>query len=673
MLRQCFELLEYCNGEVMKSLFDVEQAAKFSTSLQMRAYTSRLLGQSDDLVLHGGGNTSVKDVTTDIFGEEVEVLYVKGSGHDLKTIQENGFSPTRLNVLKRLAALSDLSDTNMMRELKMSQLDPTAPAPSVETLLHAIIPFRYVDHTHADSLVAISNTPNGLQFIKEIYGERFLILDYEMPGFLLSKQVHHATKNLDWSNCEAIILLHHGIFTFDDDAQKSYEKMIAVVSKAEDFLKEKGAWDCPLGYDLAGKELQCDAWEIAKMRKYVCLQKGGPLVGRYSADNMASLSSLEIAERGPITPDHVLHTKRIAMICTGDHEKDIQKYAEAYRSYFERNRESDALTCLDTAPRWALWKGKGRFVFAPNGKRLRVISDIIDHTSKCIQWGEFLGGWRALPEKDVFDLEYWELEQAKLKRKKATGPLEGQIAIVSGGASGIGRATVEELIQQGACVVGADISPSIKDLFTGHPSFWGVCCDMTNSKDVKKLVDTTVRHFGGVDILVSNAGVFPPSENIENLSDEHWRRSMAINLDSHFFLLRESIPFLRLAWKPSVVFVGSKNVKAPGVGVSSYSVAKAGLQQLARVATMELASIGVRVNTIHPDAVFDTGVWSDEVLQARAKKYGMSVADYKTRNLLKANITSKDVAQAIFILVGANLSATTGTQLTIDGGNERTL
>ena len=189
----------------------------------MRAYTSRLLGQSEDLVLHGGGNTSVKATTKDIFGDDVEVLYVKGSGHDLKTIRENGFSPTRLDVLKRLAALPELSDIDMMRELKVSQLDPAAPAPSVEALLHAIIPFRYVDHTHADSVVAISNTPNGPDLIREIYGEKVLVLDYEMPGFILSKQVHQATQDLDWAS-EAIILLHHGVFTFDDDAQTSTRK-----------------------------------------------------------------------------------------------------------------------------------------------------------------------------------------------------------------------------------------------------------------------------------------------------------------------------------------------------------------------------------------------------------------------------------------------------------------
>ena len=658
----------------MESLFDTQKATSFTTHLQMRAYTSRLLGQSDDLVLHGGGNTSVKDVTQDIFGEDVAVLYVKGSGHDLKTIQENGFSPTRLDVLKKLAALSELSDSDMMRELKMAQLDPTAPAPSVEALLHAIIPFRFVDHTHADAVVTISNTPNGPDLIREIYGSKVLILDYEMPGFILSKQVHQATQNLDWNNCEAIILLHHGVFTFDDDAQKSYENMISIVSKAEDFLKTSGAWDCPLDIEnSAASELQCSALEIAKMRKAVCIQKGGPLVARYATDRLATFPSLEIAERGPITPDHVLHTKRIAMISTGKHKEDIQNYAQNYVDYFERNKDNDELTCLDSAPRWALWKGKGRFVFAPNGKRLCIISDIIDHTSKCIQWGEFLGGWKALSEKDIFDLEYWELEQAKLKSKKATGSLEGQVAIVSGAASGIGKATVKELLQQGACVVGCDISESITDCFDGHPSFLGICSDMTKSKDVQDLVERAVRHFGGIDIVVSNAGVFPSSQNIENISDEDWRHSMAINLDSHFFLLRHSIPFLREGWNPAVVFVGSKNIKAPGAGVSSYSVAKAGLQQLARVATLELAPLGIRVNTIHPDAVFDTGVWTEEILLARAQKYGLSVDAYKKRNLLEATITSKDVARSIFLLVGPDLSVTTGAQISIDGGNERTL
>ena len=654
----------------MESLFDTTEAAKYTSPLEMRAYTSRLLGQSEDLVLHGGGNTSVKATTKDIFGDDVEVLYVKGSGHDLKTIRENGFSPTRLDVLKRLAALPELSDIDMMRELKMSQLDPAAPAPSVEALLHAIIPFRYVDHTHADSVVAISNTPNGPDLIREVYGDKVLVLDYEMPGFILSKQVHQATQDLDWASCEAIILLHHGVFTFDDDAQKSYEKMIDIVSKAEGFLKAQGAWDCSLGFDVDA--VQCDAIDIASMREAICKQKNGPLVGRFSADKLSTVESLEIAERGPVTPDHVLHCKRIAMISTGNHQEDVTKYAAEYKAYFDRNQEG-GLTCLDQAPRWALWANKGRFVFGPNGKRLRVISDLIDHTSKCIQWGEYLGGWKALSEKEIFDLEYWELEQAKLKRKKATGPLEGQVALVSGAASGIGLATVEELLSQGACVVGADISHTITELFSGNPSYLGIQCDLTDSAAVKSLLDTTVRHFGGLDILVSNAGVFPPSANIEDLSDDGWRRSMAVNLDSHFYLLRESIPFLKLGWNPAVVFVGSKNIRAPGPGAAAYSVAKAGLQQLARVATMELAPSEIRVNSVHPDAVFDTGVWTDDILIARAAKYNMSVDAYKKRNLLKASITSKDVARTIFLLVGKDMQATTGGHVSIDGGNTRTV
>ncbi|MBM75165.1 MAG: bifunctional aldolase/short-chain dehydrogenase [Proteobacteria bacterium] len=652
----------------MKSLWNEEEALLYTDPVSMRAYTSRLLGQSEDLVLHGGGNTSVKHTKKDIFGEPVETLFVKGSGHDLRTIRENGFSPTRLELLKRLAALDSLSDIDMMRELKSAQLDPAAPAPSVEALLHAIIPFKYVDHTHADSVVAISNTPNGPELIRSIYGERALILDYEMPGFLLSKQVHQATKDLNWEHCEAIILLHHGVFTFDDDAKRSYEKMIAIVSEAEDFLKAQKAWDAPVAKN---GNCEVDAVELAGLRKAVMDKKGGPLVARFSSDRFVELPDLELATRGPITPDHVLHTKRIAMVCTGDHKADVEAYAQEYEAYFERNKEDD-LVCLDKAPRWAVWKGKGRFVFAPNGKRLRVISDIIDHTTKAIQWGEVLGGWRALSEKEIFDLEYWELEQAKLKRKKAAGELEGTVALVTGAASGIGRATVNELLSAGACVVGVDLCDSVKDLAT-TPSYVGLVCDVRDSEAIKETLKSAVLHFGGVDILVSNAGIFPPSQKIEDLSDADWDLSMQVNLNAHFYLLRSAIPYLKHGHNPSVVFIGSKNVRAPGPGVSSYSVAKAGLNQLARVATMELAPYGIRVNSLHPDAVFDTGIWTDEVLEGRAAKYSMTVEDYKRRNLLKKPVSSDEVATAVRIFAGGSLSSSTGAHLSIDGGNERTV
>ena len=651
----------------MKSLWRDDAAAQFKTPLELRAYTSRLLGQSEDLVLHGGGNTSVKDKARNVFGEDEHILYVKGSGHDLNTIGPEGHSATRLDVLKRLATLAGLSDTDMMRELKCSQIDPGAPTPSVEAILHAIIPFKYVEHTHADAVVAISNTQGGEEKIRQLFGEDTLILPYEMPGFLLSKQVHEATLDFDWSSCRAIILLHHGAFTFHDDARTSYENMIQIVTEAEDYIRRKNAMDIAEG-NLPG----IDALEFARLRKEVSRIRQRPVAARFSPDPFAAVADVEsCGTRGPLTPDHVLHTKRIPMLMTGRHREDVENFAQAYQSYFERNTQA-GLACLDKAPRWGIYKDKGIASFAVNGKRLKVCADIVEHTVRAIQRGEKMGGWAALSEKEIFDLEYWELEQAKLKVQKSAGEFEGRVAVVTGAASGIGKATARVFVEEGACVVGVDIDQSVLDA-ADSAQYHGIVADLTDSRQVQQALADGVLHFGGLDILVSNAGSFPAGAYLEETTDEQWDATLRLNLDSHFKVLRAAIPFLKEGFDASVIVIGSKNCLAPGPGAGAYSVSKAGLTQLARVAAMELAGDNIRVNVLHPDAVFDTGIWSDEMLEERAEKYGLSIEEYKHRNLLGTQINSRDIARAALSLASRNFAKSTGLQLAIDGGNERTL
>ena len=650
----------------MKSLWQDSEAEQCKNPLELRAYTSRLLGQCDDLVLHGGGNTSVKDKATNVFGEAEDILHIKGSGHDLRTIATDGFAPTRLATLKKLASLTTLSDTDMMRELKCSQVDPKAPAPSVEAILHAIIPHKYVDHTHADAVVAISNTKGGEDKIREIYGDDILVLPYVMPGFILAKQVYEATRSIDWSRCSGIILLHHGVFTFHEDARQSYEDMIRIVTLAEDYISDR----VQPGSHIESAEN--DALEFARLRKQVCVTRGGNMVARFRSMSLAGRDNVEdCGRRGPITPDHVLHTKRVPMLMTGNHVVDVKNFASEYQAYFDSHADA-SMTCLDLAPRWGIQKGKGIATFGINGKRLKVCSDIIEHTVKAIEWGEQMGGWQALPEQDIFDLEYWELEQAKLKKSVTTSSLEGKVAVVTGAASGIGKAAVNLLLDHGVCVVGLDISAPVIEV-SNSPLYMGIVADVTNTAAIRIALATGVLNFGGIDILVSNAGSFPASNYLQETSDEQWRSTLDLNLDSHFKVLREAIPYLQEGLDPCVVVVASKNALAPGPGVGAYSVAKAALTQLARVAALELADQGIRVNVLHPDAVFDTGIWSDDVLNERADKYSLSVDEYKRRNLLATEICSNDVARAILAMADQSFAKSTGMQLTIDGGNERTL
>lgn len=660
----------------MLSRWNEQEAAQFARDPQLglRVYSSQLLGRDADLVLHGGGNTSVKGRLRNVFGEEQDVLFVKGSGWDLQSIAAGGFAPVRLQYLKALAALPSLSDTDMMRELRLALLDPVAPTPSVEAILHALVPLRYVDHTHADAVVAISNSPGGEQALRSLYGPEVLVLPYVMPGFILAQQVHEATRAVDWSSLKGIVLLHHGIITFHDDCRSSYEQMIALVSKAEEYLHVMGALDAVVAGISHPKA--DDYRQIAATRQAASQLLGFPVLARWNNSPAAvgfaqRLDVDAIATRGPLTPDHSIHTKPHAAIFDADPRPGLAQFASDYRSRFARHAQPHH-TCLDALARVGVWRDRGMVFIAQDSKRLQVVEDISAHTVRAIQWGEALGGWTALPAQDLFDLEYWELEQAKLKRGPVRAEFEGRVALVTGAASGIGKACVDAFVARGTAVIALDISPAVAAVWTTGQVL-GLVCDVTSSEQIRAAVHAGVARFGGIDIVVSNAGSFPSSRLLRDMDDDAWHSSLSLNLSSHMSLLRACIPFLELGQQPSVIFIGSKNVPAPGPGAGAYSVAKAGLAQLARVAALELGSKGIRVNTLHPNAVFDTGIWTEDVLAARALSYQMSIEDYKRNNVLGCTVESSDVARLAVLMAGEGFAKTTGAQVPVDGGNERVI
>lgn len=657
----------------MRSLWnDADARALGSDPLALRVYTSRLIGQEPDLVLHGGGNTSVKAPASDLFGDSVDALWVKGSGGDLVSIDRGGFAPLRLDGVRRMADLPNLTDARMMAMLRTLLLDPTAPNPSVEAILHAVIPFDFVDHTHADAVVTITNTPQGVERIGEIYGDRIFIVPYVMPGFILAREVRDMTRDIDWAEIEGIILLHHGVFTFGDDARSSYERMIQIVTEAEDYLDRhapRGDFaregDVPGGANLR---------VLVSLRREVARAAGVPLVARIdvspsAADFSVRADVAEVATRGPLTPDHVIRTRRTALVLDGEPAAAVTRWAEQYNAYFERNRE-EGLKRLDPAPRWAVWPGHGTVAFGRSWNDAGVCADIVAHTVNAIERAEQLGGWQALPEDAIFDVEYWELEQAKLLRAPAPAEHTGRVVLVTGAASGIGRACVEHFLAGGACVAALDINESVVSHFD-DPRVAAFTCDVTDATAVEYAIESTVRRFGGLDAVVSNAGTFPASASIATLSTATWEKSLAINLDAHRIVLQKALPFLESGIDPAVVFIGSKNVLAPGKGAAAYSVAKAGLTQLARVAALELASVGIRVNVLHPNDVFDTAIWTPDVLNARAAAYGTDVDAYKKRSLLGVEVTSADVAALAVALTGSLFAKTTGAQIPVDGGNDR--
>jgi rhamnose utilization protein RhaD (predicted bifunctional aldolase and dehydrogenase)/NAD(P)-dependent dehydrogenase (short-subunit alcohol dehydrogenase family) len=657
----------------MKNRWDPDKVSDCKNNqLGIRVYTSNLLGAEQDLVLHGGGNTSVKGTKKNVFGEDERVLYVKGSGWDLSTIEKRGFSPTRLEYLLRLAKLSSLSDNEMMTQLRIALLDPKAPIPSIEAILHALIPYQFVDHSHADAVVTISNTPKGDAHLRQIYGEDILILPYIMPGFILAKQVAEATSQVDWSRIKGIVLLHHGVFTFADSAKASYEKMIELVTIAEKFLEKNTASDTIAKLESQITENKC--LQMAKLRRDAGDLFGGPMLARLDNSlESVGFSNLDnvkdLVVRGPLTPDHTIHTKAFGAIFGQNPADDLDNFSEAYQEYFQ-NYAHDEHQILDCMPRYGVWLNNGMVYLSGNVRTLNVVENITQHTIRAIQLGEALGGWQALPRNDLFEIEYWELEQAKLKSNKNRASFEGKVVLITGASSGIGAACVNEFVEKGAAVIAIDFQNA--ENFESS-SILNLRCDVTDSKQIADALLLGVKHFGGIDILISNAGSFPPSQVLDILTDENWDKSIELNLSSHMRVMRACVPYLREGFDPSVVIIASKNVPAPGPGAAAYSSAKAGLTQLARVAALELGKAGIRVNVLHPNAVYDTAMWTEELLSARAASYGLSIEDYKTANLLKLKVTSKDVARAVSLFAGTDLAKTTGSQLPIDAGNDRVI
>ncbi len=650
----------------MKSLWSDEEAASLRGPLGPRVYSSRLLGRDKSLVLHGGGNTSVKLREKNLFGEDEEVLYVKGSGRDLETIGPEGFAPLALDPLRRLATLPALGDGELANQLATHVLSAAAPSPSVETLLHAFLPHAYIDHTHADAVLAISNARRGDELLREAYGESAVVVPYVMSGFELARAC--ARELGAGGRAIGMVLASHGLVSFGAGARESYERMIRLVTLAEQFLEKKKA----RAHVQRGQAAAAKPEEIAALRREIAAAAGFSVVLRTSASEklLAFARHADVARlaQGPATPDHVLFTKPWPML-----GRDVAAFCERYRAYFEGHARAagEPKTMLDPAPRMVLDAQMGFAAAGRSAREAAIVEDLYDHTVDVILAAEALGGWRPLPEREIFEVEYWGPEQAKRRGSGAPPKFAGEIALVTGAASGIGRACVEAFLERGAAVAALDVNPAVETMWR-RDDVLGVTCDLTRRGAVSESLDRAARVFGGLDMLVLNAGVFPSTESVESIAPESWRRAMEVNVEANLALLQLCHPLLRLAPRGGrIVVIGSRNVPAPGAGAAAYSASKAALNQLARVVALEWAKDGIRINSLHPDAVYDTGLWTEELLASRAKAYNLSVEQYKKRNLLKTEVSSKDVAALAAEMCGPLFAKTTGAQVPVDGGNER--
>jgi rhamnose utilization protein RhaD (predicted bifunctional aldolase and dehydrogenase)/NAD(P)-dependent dehydrogenase (short-subunit alcohol dehydrogenase family) len=666
----------------MKSLWDERAAAEavacygaagVCEDLALRTYSARLLGADPSLVLHGGGNTSVKTAARDLFGEALEVLCVKGSGWDLATIEPPGHPAVRLAPLLKLRDLDRLSDEDMVGVQRANLMDSAAPNPSVETLLHAFIPEKFIDHTHATAFLAIADQPDAERLIGEIYGGRIACVPYVMPGFELAKRAALAWRE----GLEGLALVKHGLFSFGADARQSYERMIALVSLAEDAIARRPRVSRPPAPAArpAAEALPVLRGALGEAPRWIVDLRAGE-AARAVADDVRLA---DWATRGVATPDHVIRTKAHPLVLpppTDDLAQWRTRVAEAldayqagYLTYFERNlaRVGQARTMLDPMPRVVALPGLGLAALGRTAAEAAVVGDIAEAWAQALLAAEAVGRFEPVGEADTFDMEYWSLEQAKLG-KRAARRLAGRVVLITGAAGAIGAAAARAFAAEGAELALLDLDgEAAHDLARAiSPRAASLACDVTRSDEVEQAFDAACARFGGVDIVVSNAGAAVTGE-MASLPDETLRASFELNFFAHQSVARAAAARFRAQGLGGVLlFNASKQAFNPGPGFGAYGASKTALLALMRQYALELGVEGVRVNALNPDRI-RSGLLTPGMIEARAVARGVTEAAYMAGNLLGVEVTAEDVAQAF--VFAALMEKTTGAVIPVDGGN----
>ena len=649
-----------------------------SRDVALRVYTSRLLGGEPTLVLHGGGNTSVKTTMTDVLGQKTEVLCIKGSGRDLGTIEPEGLPALRLGPLREMAGLKRLSDRDMVNAQRVNLLDSTSPDPSVEMLLHAFLPHKFIDHTHADAVLALTDQANGEALCKRVFGGRLGVVPTLMPGFGLARkalEVYEAAPEV-----EGLILLKHGIFTFGDTAKEAYSRMIRAVSLAEKRIR-KGRRKSFAAARLPGKT--ATVAEVAPILRGLCTDGGKRLVldfrsGAKVLNYVGGRDLSRYSQQGPVTPDHVIRTKAKPLIAPVPEAggldafqkgtaKALARYVRDYQAYARRHgrRRKTPKAGIDPLPRVILVPGLGLFGLGPTARDAAIAADIAETTAAVIAAAEAVGRFESIPDADLFDTETWPLERAKLDGA-GEGPLIGHVAVVTGGASGIGAATAQAFAEKGAEVAVLDKDVKAADRVAAAIGGLGIGCDVTDAGQVRRAFDLVARTFGGVDMVVSNAGAAWQGR-IGEVPDKVLRESFELNFFGHQSVARNAVRIMEAQGTGGcLLFNASKQAVNPGRDFGPYGLPKAATLALMRQYALDYGGAGIRANAVNADRI-RTGLLTVDMVKARALARGLTPKDYMEGNLLGTEVTAADVARAFVAL--ALSPKTTAAVITVDGGN----
>ncbi len=683
--------------------FVTRYAPAWGEALAARTYTSRLLGIETSLVLHGGGNTSVKGTWRTALGETVAAIFVKASGSDLATIEPEAFPPLDLAYLQRLRAIDSLDDELMVNEIRTHLFNHRSPTPSIETLVHAFMPAPYVDHTHADAILTLSNQAGGAGHLREALGEDAFVLDYIEPGFQLARATAAAVEAFPRARC--LVLMRHGLITWGDTARAAYEATVEMVTRAENHAASRAKRGRTM--TVPGKDVAASRDRLARIGPIVRGQLARatgdpdlpwdrvvvvPLLNEEVLGILASNGAKEALVTPPLTTDHLIRTKSLPLwVDAPDYDQPaafrdrlrsaLNAYTEHYRAYLDRHRAllPAGVAPFDPLPRVVLLPGLGALCAGRDVHDAIIARDITAQTLRVKSVIAGMGGYEGLGERDLFMMEYRGLQHAKLAG--VAKPLSGRTALISGSAGAIGAGIAHELLERGAHVAVTDLAGERLDRLTtelggefpGHVA--GVPMDVTSAESVAEAFREVILAWGGVDLVIVNAGIAKVAPLAE-IDLEAFRRLERVNIDGTLLLLAEAARHFALQGTGGdIVVVSTKNVFAPGARFGAYSATKAASHQLARIASLELAELDVRVNMVSPDAVFSHGEWRSglwaEVGPDRMKARGLDQAGleeyYRGRNLLKARVTARHVANAVMYFA-TRQSPTTGATIPVDGG-----